>query len=213
MGENGEGTLAYLSELAEKGKKDERYKELSLELTTLYHNECDNMKRHLIRQLIRQDLDKGCAPSALQELQKRVKPSKEKTYFITIGFKKGITPKDTIEVIKKGMSKKWIINYSIAHEQRGETLETMGEGYHIHVLAKVEPKKKKCEMIRELANTFKSYVEGDNYIDIRPVTNNVENVEKYMQGEKKDANKKPKAEIDKVFNQKYFASILIAKDK
>ncbi len=76
-----------------------------------------------------------------------------------------ITLEEFLKVIKKAMSKIWMqdTDYLYVLEQRGETIEELGKGFHFHMLYVRPENKKYSEVMRELANTFNKTCDTSNY--------------------------------------------------
>lgn len=64
---------------------------------------------------------------------------------------------------KAGKPKTWIDGYLYVLEQRGETDNEIGKGFHTHILIKLRDHKKKSEIDRELKNVWKTKLDVDNY--------------------------------------------------
>ena len=86
-----------------------------------------------------------------------------KYIFLTINPNPHITLLDFLGKINKMMSKKWITNYLYVFEQRGETLEELGKGFHFHLILEKPKTKKYSEMMRELANSANAVTDSSNY--------------------------------------------------
>ncbi len=118
--------------------------------------------------------------------------------FITISFPdtKGILGKHG-----KIGKKKWVSQneYHYSIEQRGDTVETMGKGMHIHILIK-DLRKRRSHIIRELASTFNI---KKNFIDVRQSNKAglYEIRKNYIMGVKTQ-DKMKKVAIDRIFRQK-----------
>lgn len=124
-----------------------------------------------------------------------------KYIFLTVNPEPTISLKMFRDIIEKVVKKKWMLNYIYVIEQRGNTPDEMGRGFHCHFLIDVE-NKKHSEAIRELKNTFKkvcdvSYSSCFNIKNIKE--EHLKRVIKYITGVKKDAFKHPKQLIDRVF--------------
>ncbi len=135
------------------------------------------------------------------------KKKKELRYvFMTISHSSNI---DLVLKHHESMKRKKIMklsSYWYSIEQRGETLDELGQGLHSHIILKVIPKflkngnYQKSRLIKETANTYK--VEK-NFIDVKFLYTDADfsRTLKYIQGEKKDENKQLKVEMDAVFRQ------------
>lgn len=128
------------------------------------------------------------------------KIKKNAHFFVTIS----LPPDSNLEEIKKVMErivmKKWIQNqkWYYVFEQRGETMETAGDGLHIHLLI-LKNKKRKSQCLREIASTFKI---SKNFVDVREGNTEELYVKRlnYLKGDKNDK-KLMKVKIDLLFRQ------------
>jgi len=68
--------------------------------------------------------------------------------FLTINSPPDIDFLNFQKHINKLINKKWISKYLLCYEQRGETHEEQGRGFHAHILIEHTPKKP-CEIKRE----------------------------------------------------------------
>jgi hypothetical protein len=109
-------------------------------------------------------------------------------------------------VLKRALTKKWITKAYAAFEQRGETQEEAGKGFHVHILLH-RGGKSRSQMMKEFKSTFKGLcalgnpkTEGSilnlKAIDDRLVQSKVD----YMLGRKTDV-KMAKVQIDRWWRQ------------
>lgn len=199
-----QSTLAYISELSKDVKNEHKV----MELMGIYHEECDKIKRQLMNKLIRQDIKNNVAPFEIQQLSERVDITKEGSapgfILVTLSFKPNTTPNDIKQELEKVPKKIYVKKVvKVGHEQRGTTIETMGNGYHLHMIIELNKHKRKSQLIDEFYNTFNKHLEGKNYVNIQIIKNNLQNVENYLDGQKKDKNKEQAVKIDKMFKDKF----------
>jgi hypothetical protein len=114
-------------------------------------------------------------------------------------------------------SKKSMEKYSYTYEQRGECLEDIGKGLHMHFLI-ARGDKKPAEWTRELYNTFKPFT-GFSLDDFKKhrmccfISKDwAQDKIEYMSGKKWDQKKDLKCEMDVVFRQQNNLEILYNKD-
>lgn len=126
--------------------------------------------------------------------------------FFTFNFKPEITLEKLFIFMGKLTKKNWLSDYSYCIEQRGETLEEIGKGLHVHLLFK-RNQKRPSECVRECYNTFNKYT-GMSYnifntksCKFYPLDYYEEKIE-YMTGKKWDTDKLSKVEMDKKFREK-----------
>lgn len=124
--------------------------------------------------------------------------------FVTINWKPGTTPRDTVRILDNVFQKNWINKYLISYEQRGETVEDCGNGYHNHVILYNVDDKAKSQIQREIFNTCKSMVGSKLHIHVDKIpTSWLKDKEDYINGIKWDSAKDAKIAIDKIFRKNY----------
>lgn len=140
----------------------------------------------------------------LKELLNKKIELEQNYYFLTINPD---TTKTTLEIflktIEKAMSKKWITEYIYVIEQRGETLEELGKGYHTHII--FNKGKKHSHIIREMSNSFKKMCDTSNYhlFNLKRIGDEERKRKiEYITGTKADDNKHLKQSMDKIFREK-----------
>lgn len=127
-----------------------------------------------------------------------------KYIFLTINPNPHITLLDFLGKINKMMTKKWITNYLYVFEQRGETLEELGKGFHFHLILEKPKTKKYSEMLRELANSANAVTDSSNYnfFNIKNISEEEkERKIKYLTGRKADDSKHLKQDMDIIFRK------------
>lgn len=145
----------------------------------------------------------------LETVNKEVHPPKDKSeqwYFITIRPDSKVAKfNDFYEIMKKYTDRKMFLEFSLFFEQKGESNETLGEGFHAHLIANTTVK---CwaECMRNTESTFKHWLNKKlltaNNIDIK-VANNPEGIiEGYCTEYKhKDGHKQATKEWDEKWRQ------------
>lgn len=86
-------------------------------------------------------------------------------------------------------------------EQKGETPETIGKGYHVHILANMRKGLMKTQAIKDTKSTFNKWLNGevpDAFVEIEYVRSedHYNNICAYIQGYKKDDWKEPACILD-----------------
>ena len=122
--------------------------------------------------------------------------------FLTINSPPDIDFLNFQKHINKLINKKWISKY-LFYEQRGETHEEQGRGFHAHILIEHTPKKP-CEIKRELANTLKDIMDVENYhiLNIKRIDSaEAKRKVSYIIGTKKDTEKHVKQKYDIIWRQ------------
>lgn len=176
----------------------------------------------LTKQKLKLELELGvCKDTYITELYKDIKQLKNEKAkdsdtryygFFTFNFDSSFW-KDKLDFenlfifMNKLTKKNWMSVYSYCIEQRGETLEEMGKGLHVHLLFERNGKRpSECE--RECYNTFNKYT-GHKLKDFVkysckyvPYDWGKDKLD-YMSGLKWDEAKAEKAEMDKVMRKQY----------
>ncbi len=143
-----------------------------------------------------------------QTLKDRVNQKISKNYlgFFTLNFSQGIPLPEIEKCIAKVITKKWLTKWWYCYEQRGESIETAGDGVHIHFLF-YRGSKRPCACKSEILNSY-------NHLQGRPLRKVMDNDMlfypfeflddkiAYMSGHKWDEDKQKKIEIDKMFRDK-----------
>ena len=123
-------------------------------------------------------------------------------YFLTINPPPHITLKDFLKAVYKSVSKKWLSVGLFVIEQRGETQQEAGRGFHTHIL--FNKGQKHSIIVREMKNSFKHIVDIENthFFNLKNIdTEEYKRKEEYILYEKADPEKHLKQEIDILFRQ------------
>lgn len=141
----------------------------------------------------------------LAELKERASPAKQKVshVWVTINPKPDAELTDFIHVVEKIVTKSWIEGYVYTYEQRGTDMDTLGTGFHAHLLF---PKgdKPPSHISRELQNTCKHIVGNPKHVHIVYITDDdVLQKIRYMQGHKTADDKALKVTMDKVWRNEH----------
>lgn len=105
------------------------------------------------------------------------------------------------EYLKRSMFEEWLAVY----EQKGENIETLGKGFHVHIVAKCADWATKKKMINDTKSTWKKWLGGDvpdAFVQIDKIETEQHRsqlLDNYMIGNKKDEWKKPAVLMDKAF--------------
>lgn len=85
----------------------------------------------------------------------------KQNYFITIRpDNKSITFEQFKNDVLSFLKRKCFIEYTASFEQKGTSLETLGEGFHTHIIAHMT-QRSKGEVLRDTQSTFKSYTSAN----------------------------------------------------
>lgn len=97
--------------------------------------------------------------------------------------------------VRKFVERKCFIDYKVTFEQVGVTEETLGEDFHVNIVAQMK-QRSKGEVLRDTVNTFKRYTIA-NAIQVQTTRNPDEVVENYLVNyESKDGHKAPTQQWD-----------------
>lgn len=83
--------------------------------------------------------------------------------WLTISPKKEIKLKEFLEKVEKFAERKMFEDYLYVIEQRGQSEEELGKGFHAHLLLKRSMKYKQNKIISNSKNTFKKMTNVDNH--------------------------------------------------
>lgn len=111
-------------------------------------------------------------------------------------------------VLTKYLTRSCFLSHRYAWEQKGDTPETIGFGYHIHILASCPNYLMKTQLLKDTKSTFKKFCNGDvpeAFIQIEYVKTKEHffNIRAYMMGYKTDTWKDPACELDKPWREKH----------
>ena len=124
-------------------------------------------------------------------------------YFLTVNPPPLIELNIFIKAINKSLRKKWITKGCYVIEQRGETPQEAGRGFHTHIL--FNKGNKHSIVMREMKNSFKSIVDVENnhFFNIKNIDiEEYKRKEEYILYEKADPEKHKKQQIDILFREK-----------
>lgn len=121
------------------------------------------------------------------------------TYFITI---RPDTTKTTFSEfyndVKRFISRKCFVSFTLSFEQKGTTTETLGHGYHVHIVAKMK-QRSKGQVLRDTQSTFQ-HTTANNCIDVSMCHNPEQHVQRYLiDYESKDEHKIETKEWDTIW--------------
>lgn len=122
-------------------------------------------------------------------------------YFITIRpDSKRITFHEFYKLVDKFIKRKCFIEYSLSFEQKGLSIETLGTGFHVHIVANTKHNSK-GQCLRDTVSSFKSCT-ADNCIEVKPTREPIKIIDKYLKEyESEDGHKEITKEWDKLWRQ------------
>ena len=158
----------------------------------------DEKKNKYIKKYI-DDLNEKAKEIKLKSKRGKYTDKGKQYLFITINPRE-CDIKDLDKIIDKLRKKLYIYNY--VYEQRGEKVEEMGKGKHIHMITKKE--KAPSDTIRDIKYGINklNLIDNVNKIDIKKVNREGRRkCELYMQG-KKSEEKREKQKINEIWREK-----------
>lgn len=163
----------YLSALDSEMKKFEEYLEFSSRLHERYVEMCGSAKG-------------------------------DREYFITI--RPDTTKCDFIDFkskVEKFVSRKCFIDYTYSFEQKGESYEDLGKGFHVHIVAKMK-QASKSNVLRDTLSSWNDWISKDliapNCICVVPTNNGAKLVQDYLLEYKSDdEHKEPTKKWDEIW--------------
>jgi len=113
-----------------------------------------------------------------------VRPPTDKAYFITI---RPDDSKCTFEnfhaKVLDFVKRKCFVTYALSFEQKGTSDETLGSGFHCHIVAKMK-QRTKGEVLRDTLSSWKKYIDDGilaaNCIDVNITNNGEELIQNYL---------------------------------
>lgn len=140
----------------------------------------------------------------IDDIMFELKGNLKQTYFITVRpDTKKITFKNFMILCNKYFSRKCFNTFLYSYEQKGTSPETLGQGFHIHIIAEMTFKSK-GETLRATQSTFNQCT-APNCVDVSLVKTqkDYENINGYLLNyESKDGHKIITKEWDTLWRQK-----------
>lgn len=101
------------------------------------------------------------------------------SYFMTISPKTDVIDFHSFKKLAtKFLQRKCFLEYTASYEQRGRSEETLGDGFHLHIVCKTSMSSK-SELLRAAKSTFK-HCTDDQCIDVKYCKNPSEVTQKYL---------------------------------
>jgi len=148
-----------------------------------------------------------CMPlmKVINQEKAKADESKSDFCFITVNPAPGVPLSDFRKAVEKSVKKTFIKKSLYVLEQRGETMEELGKGFHTHILID-KGDFRPSHLRREFARTFSKVCDTSNphcfnvnYCKIEDLPKR----QKYMLGVKSDPKKHQKQRIDRPFRRKF----------
>lgn len=169
--------------------EDPRYQQSKQrELESFWKKECDSARADAILKAYKENY------------YDTLRQQKSDKFMVTINVQEEAAQKlpDLADKCAKWTTQKHIKDYEYAFEQRGDTMQSMGTGTHIHAIISTDSTK--SEIIKRTASTFKAFIGSPQSIDVRPIPMDLlDQKRSYIRGVKKSDEKKRKCVIDKIW--------------
>lgn len=144
-----------------------------------------------------------------KEIKEDINKFEEKTNYLFINVNPA--PNHSLlyfqQVIEKALKKVWIKDYCYVLEQRAETEEEAGKGFHTHIIIEKIPEKQYSQCIKELGRSFSKVCDTSNYHLFSGAIIKESDINKrreYILGVKNDTQKHQKQIIDKYWRTENF---------
>lgn len=129
---------------------------------------------NLYQTKLRLQCEAKIAPEPIQiqydEVQRLLKKRAEDNDEVVYGYMINCNPDEKLvdihkfmEICKKAMTKCWLQQYCWVIEQRAESFDTLGAGFHFHALIIPQDGKRPSQVGREFANSFKKATDTSNW--------------------------------------------------
>lgn len=104
------------------------------------------------------------------------------------------------EKVRKFSQRSFFKEYTLSFEQKGTSLDSLGNGFHVHIVADTTHRSK-GECLRDSKSTF-SGIAAENCIDVRTTKNPKDIIQQYLvEYESSDDHKKPTMEWDQKWRE------------
>lgn len=170
------------------------------------------LERHRLRFLCQENLsaEEKKLYDDIKEMRQKVDEKAQKyTKYIWLCCNPNplITLDDFKKIVQKAMGKAWLTqsDFLWVIEQRGETQEEAGKGFHFHALYVKPDNKKYCEIIREMASSFNKATDTSNIAFYRHYGVSEEEFKRkigYLTSLKADEQKHAKQAMDRFWRPK-----------
>ncbi len=178
-------------------------------------------KQMLMLKLGRGPPDQQSLYDEVQQLKLEDSNRKVKWCFFTLNFIEDITIEQILNVMHNIVNKCWMrkIPWWYCIEQRGNSLSTMGQGLHVHLLMPKPKDKQPYNCKDEIYNSYKQFCKLpkkqvlNNHLLMIPQEWKDEKIE-YMKGNKTkdlDGSKALKVKFDRIFRNKFNLEDLYSK--
>lgn len=154
----------------------------------------------------REKLEKTAIP--LQAIYNQLKlwstQDKGSIYWITINPPPNIDIQGFINRVHQLRERSYLPNIKYSFEQRGEQLDEVGTGVHVHILCDKKKGVAPKNIINNLSSFLKNYISSSSSIDVKSYPKSYyQDKVNYLSGKKQDPDKDKKIEMDKIFRERF----------
>lgn len=151
----------------------------------------------------REELEQPSIHAMLSQVIYQSKLKEQEIYFITLNPRPRTDSLAFIEKVHTLKGRSYLPNLRYCFEQRGESLEKLGEGIHVHMVCIKKKGISPKQMLNNLESLFKKFMPR-NGIDIKKYPHAfLKEKLLYMQGVKWAEEKTAKVKMDKLFREKF----------
>lgn len=178
----------------------------------------EDLFRTMFRRALRMDLKEGrktgsvlidtlveSMPECVNHEPRSGRPMNKLQYcFVTVNFKDGIDVRKAFKQMERCVSKALLASetYAWVLEQRSEG-DQEEYGWHIHWLVRFSEQRTKSVVVQQVYQSFRMFLVGSNYVDVKDVAHTWDVHLSYIRGEKKEE-KMAKVLRDRELREKYF---------
>lgn len=158
---------------------DKRTKDLMLDDSKEQREIARKIATEMAWQQYEQDVETGLKAYAIfQEKLQAMGMSRTNWYLITIRPPTAVDWNAFLERVKLLITRRCFREWTLSFEQKGTTEDTLGNGFHVHIVASVT-QRSKGELLRDISSTMKGLI-GSEGIDIEPTRNPGTIIQNYL---------------------------------
>lgn len=199
--------FAHSKSIVTKAKKAAQKAASHAEHMDLDYKECYNQIYDMNIKLAFKEFDELLTVSKSLHDRYLTYTSKNQAYFITIRpDDKRVLFIDFKQKVEEYLNRTCFVDYVVSYEQKGITMETLGEGFHCHIVATMK-QRSKGEVLRDTLSSFNSWiVEGkiaSNCIQVDITKDSKQLIQNYLIDYKsEDGHKEATKKYDEIWREK-----------
>lgn len=197
----------YISNTADRAWKVSSFAIEKKLMVKAFEHELENKYRTYYRHLLCQKEAEDSLPSLSKvnelEISVKIKRESSRYLFITINPHNMANDKAFMSASEKAFKKSWIKSFLYVIEQRGETEEELGKGFHLHAIVD-KGDYRLSHAIREFASTYGKYCDVNNphcFNIVYCAEGHIPRRMNYILGKKNDEAKWKKQEMDIIYRK------------